>query len=291
MLCGLIAFLMVFLKPGIFNNEKKSAELVDKETDEGQKIEKIRLEILEKCINVIIKDKNNKNKNALYLYNSNAKRNIILVHGYRGMPEIDFAEEFKFLQKSDFNILLIRLGTLYPNSGNFITMGLKEKEELVPWVEFFKKENSLPIYIWSQSMGTYSTLSCLDVLQDKVSGVIADCGYTSVYSDFMDTVNRVVHFPPLSFLIVAATGFWVSLIIHKSIFSHSTVEKVKDNNIPTLFVHGDSDTLVDKKHTLKNYENNKGKKDLLLVKNANHLASFNVSQEEYIQKLKTFFGW
>lgn len=222
-------------------------------------------------------------KGKLFIKES-AKTNIILFHGYRGLPEGDFGFVNDWLRTLDVNILCIyQRGTL-PSEGKTITMGYEENKDVHTWFDYVSKLNNLPILLWGLSMGCASVLMSLQTsYSDRLKGIVADCGYTSIEAQLKDETKKYVGiFNKPIFLIFK---MWQRIIYKFPMKKLKTTEILNKTTVPILFVHGDSDTFVSKKYTLANYEAYKGDKDLLLVKNAAHAKAFYVDEETYKNKV------
>lgn len=211
----------------------------------------------------------------------NAKKNIILFHGYRGKPEGDFCLENEWLKTLDVNILCVYQRGIYPSEGKYITMGVKESRDVHSWVNFIIEQFDLPTFLWGVSMGASSIMFSLEnEMPSQVKGIIADCGYTNVYEQFKNEIKPMVT-TPIAVCALFFYNWWCHLFLHFGLKNFNSLRILSKNEIPMLFVHGKEDKFVKTYFTEQNYMANKGEKELLLVEGATHNKSFCVNPEEY----------
>ncbi len=69
---------------------------------------------------------------------------------------------------------------------------------------------------------------------------------------------------------------------------YSTLDAVKVTKCPILFIHGKNDNFVPTWMSEKNFEECKSEKELLIVENAGHAASYYENQELYESYVSDF---
>lgn len=233
---------------------------------------------------VSVKSKDGLTLKGKFFKKDEAKLNIIMVHGYRGLPEGDFAFVNNWLKTLNVNILCIYHRGSYPSEGKTITMGYLENEDVHSWFDFVNNDNNLPILLWGLSMGCASVLmSFQKPYNNKLIGVVADCGYTSIENQLKDETRKYVGvFSPFVFL---TFKMWQKIIYHFSMKKFNTTKTINNTDVPILFVHGEMDKFVSPKYTKDNYQAYRGKKDILLVKDATHARSFYLESDKYKAKV------
>ncbi len=110
--------------------------------------------------------------------------------------------------------------------------------------------------------------------------VVADCGFTDAYSEFMYQFHHRFHLPvfpllPLAALFTrAAAGYWMH--------GASALKYVPHITVPTLFIHGTADHFVPTAmvHPLFNAAASKDKR-LLLIPGAPHVRAFYIGATAY----------
>lgn len=90
---------------------------------------------------------------ALYFEQKNAVRTVLCAHGYRGTAYGDFAGSAEMLKKERCNLLLIDERGCGKSEGKYITFGVKEKDDILRWLEWLNRNQNLPVYLYGVSMG------------------------------------------------------------------------------------------------------------------------------------------
>ena len=227
---------------------------------------------------------------ALYLPTENARGTVILFHGFHSTPKWDYAASFPYFSTLGFNLLYPIQRAHGASEGEFITYGIKERHDAVLWTETVNKMNgdTLPVYVGGISMGCTTVLmGAGEGYPKNVRGIIADCGFISPHGIFTE-VMRKSGLPPAPF--VWLFGIFCRRIAGFDIKEYSTLEAIKNTDIPIAFIHGKSDRLIPYRTTLINHNAYRGKKYLLTVKNAPHGESYMHGRAEYEAVLRLILG-
>ncbi len=226
-----------------------------------------------------------------YIPCGEAKRILICVHGYRGMAEHDFASVSRWLHAEQCDLLLITQRGSGESEGAWVTFGAKEKQDIRSWCAYVQSRNTkhLPIYLYGISMGCTSVLlSSTTGLPEEVTGIIADCGYSSARSIFAATAKRSFRIPPFPLLYIME--LYCILFAKFSFQDADASEALKNNRIPVLFLHGEEDHFVVPENTLRNYEACAALKELVLIPNAGHASSYNENPLRYQAAVQRLFS-
>jgi fermentation-respiration switch protein FrsA (DUF1100 family) len=172
------------------------------------------------------------------------------------------------------------------SDGKLISYGVKERYDVVSWVEYAKERfgNDVDIYLDGISMGASTVMMASDIITD-VKGIIADCGYTSP-KEIIIEVAKSMHVPKL---FVYPVGL-LARIFGGFDYSYSTKISLAKTNIPVIFVHGLADDFVPSYMTEQNYEACSSNKTILLVENATHGYSFLVDEKGVKRALESFIA-
>lgn len=211
---------------------------------------------------------------ARFLQHENPRGTAVLMHGYRGDPLQDFGCAVRFYYDLGWNVLLPDERAHWESEGKRITYGIRERCDCRDWVEQINERCGVkPVVLHGVSMGAATVLMSTGLkLPQNVRAVIADCGYTSPYAIFCHVIRTTYHLPAVPFVPVAgvfvrlAAGFWP--------WAYSTLDAMRQNTLPTLFIHGAADAFVPCSMSLENYEACKADKQLLLIEGAQHAQSF-----------------
>ncbi len=225
---------------------------------------------------------------ARFYPNDDAKRIMILCHGYHGSPESDFCFSFPMLKK-DCAILAIDERSMGESEGKYITFGAKEKDDIARWTDWMsgRNEKNLPVYLYGVSMGASNVLMNADRELGGVKGIIADCGYTTmdrIMADVQKTWYKVSVKP-----VRLAADFWCRLLAGFSMKEAETFSALKHAKYPVLFFHGTKDRFVKPYHTQLNADACVCEHETVYVEGASHAASAQIDPVRYERTLREFF--
>jgi fermentation-respiration switch protein FrsA (DUF1100 family) len=138
-------------------------------------------------------------------------------------------------------------------------------------------------------MGATTVLLSLRLpLPQNVKGVIADCGFTSpaeIIAKVGKDSFKINAKPLIPFLNLAC-----KLLGKFSITELSTVDTVKNTDLPIMFIHGEKDTFVPCEMTKTTFKNCKDNCRMFLSREAGHGTSFLLDTEPLINELKSFLN-
>jgi fermentation-respiration switch protein FrsA (DUF1100 family) len=227
---------------------------------------------------------------ARYYKVDEAERIVLAVHGYKGFGIKDMGVYSEFLMKEKSNYFVIDHRSHNDSEGKYITMGSKEKYDVKEWIEYINTINpkNLPIYLISVSMGSATCLQTIGLeLPNNVKGLIADCGFTSSKDIVKNQLKNQYNLN--GELIIKTTNMLCKLVGKFNIYYSDTKQTLNTTNIPVLFIHGLKDDYVPSYMSEENYNRCNSKKELHLVKDADHCRSYLVEKENYENWIRKFF--
>ena len=220
----------------------------------------------------------------------NPKRVIVAMHGWRGRWNKDFAMILDFFLENGCCVLCAEQRGQGTSGGDSMGFGLTERYDCRDWAHWavLRCGDKLPIYLCGISMGATTVLmaSGLD-LPKSVHGVMADCGFTSPDAEWKHVMENNLHLPYRFHSRLADMMFSQKNSAHLT--DYSTVDALRETELPVLFVHGTSDFLVPVEMTYENYQACRSPKRLLIVPGADHGVSYCVERERYEQAVKDFW--
>lgn len=228
---------------------------------------------------------------AYYLPAENARRYVLLSHGYKGSGFGDFAYTARFLHENACNLLIIDQRCCGESEGEYITFGAKEQYDVQSWAYYIAKRNKrrLPIYLYGESMGAAAVLMASGhELPQEVKGLISDCGFCSMKRELQDIAANWFHVKRVDLLLFRVDLF-CSLLAGFRMKEADTTKAMQTNQRPVLFFHGLKDTYVDPRNTRRNYSLCRAPKEIVAVPEARHLCSAYEAPELYRSKLLQFF--
>lgn len=227
-----------------------------------------------------------------YLPAREAKRDLILCHGYKGSGFGDFARIAGFLHENGCNLLFIDERCCGLSEGEYITFGAREQYDVRDWAFYISEKNKgkLPIYLFGESMGAASVLMASGHgLPGEVAGLIADCGFQSMKGQLREIAAGWFHLKWIELLLLRVDLF-CGLLAGFHMKEADTARAMETNKRPVLFFHGEKDTYVLPENTLQNYRRCRAPKELVVVPEARHLCSAYEEPGLYREKLLAFFA-
>lgn len=214
---------------------------------------------------------------------------VIILHGYTSKG-LDSAAHAYFFSQMGFDCIMPDHRAHGESEGDYIGFGILDRFDCCSWIEYVRKRfgNDKKIILHGTSMGAATALMTAEMpeARDPVKGVISDCAYTSPYDVFAHILKRDYHLPEFPIMHIN------SVICQKKagygFKDHSTLESVKNIKCPVLFIHGAEDKFVPTSMTFRNYETCTAPKDLLIVENAGHGASYYENMEQYEETERNF---
>ena len=168
----------------------------------------------------------------------------ICFHGYKSSWLTDFCGGADLAFRMGQNVLLIDERSHGRSQGRSITFGIKERQDLLCWVEYALERfgDDVQILLYGVSMGGATVIMASELeLPENVKGIIADCPYSAPLDVILEVGRQTGNPAKLikPFVILGARiygGFDVT--------ETSGSEAVKNSKIPILIIHGEDDTFV-----------------------------------------------
>lgn len=212
---------------------------------------------------------------------------ILVLHGYRSSGLNDLSLFYNIYKDTNFDIFAVDHRSHGNSEGTHIGFGTLDHKDVKKWLDYIKENfPNKKIIIHGVSMGANTALLLSDYQIEEVKGIIADCGYTSVYAQFNHIIKTMIKLP--SGILLKASNYLSKRCCGYQLKDEDTKEHLKKSLRPILFIHGDKDTFVPTSFTFENYESCASNKELLIVSNASHAQSALVAEEQYRNKVLSF---
>lgn len=205
-------------------------------------------------------------------------KTVIVVHGFTNDKE-DMKPYAWMFHELGYNVLMPDNMSHGDSEGQIIGYGWNDRLNVIKWAEMLVEQNSdSEITLFGVSMGAATVMmaSGEESLPDQVVNIIEDCGYSSVWDELKYQAKEMYNLPAFPILYEVSA---ISKI--RAGFSYgqaSSVNQLKNNTRPVLFIHGSDDTFVPTSMVYKNYQATQGEKELYIVKGAGHAKSFETDQ-------------
>lgn len=204
---------------------------------------------------------------------------VICIHGYRSSMLGDFIGISEIYQKRKYNLLFVENRAHGRSEGKYLGFSELDRFDIASWVKKIKEMYpSTKVFLHGNSMGAASVVHTSD-MDIGVSGIIADCGFTSILDITNYLIKDMFKLPSFPFINMARLNAW---IFAKVSFDKSNSKRiVKNSKVPIVFISGTEDNYVPVQMTIDTYENCTSKKYLLLVEGAGHVASYMKDSASY----------
>ena len=218
------------------------------------------------------------------LYRNDSHVYVIFHYGYSSNITINGPLIHK-LYNHGFNVLGIEPRGHGETDGHYTSMGWYEKDDVVRWINYINNmDHEARIVLYGVSMGAATVMLTLgENLPDNVVCAVEDCGYSSLWEEYVYQCRSTVHYP----IFVLVCGDVVTRL--RLGFSYSKVNCKKAlarSRTPILMIHGTEDTFVPFSMLQKNYDAAACEKQMLAVEGATHARSSSKDPELY---WNTFF--
>ncbi|MER2173839.1 MAG: alpha/beta hydrolase [Carnobacterium sp.] len=219
---------------------------------------------------------------------STSKKVAILAHGYAGNLE-QMAPYVKLYHDMGFNVLVPDARGHGTSEGDYIGFGWHERKDYLQWIQLMidKVGTDAELALFGISMGGATVMNVSgEELPDNVKVIVEDCGYSSLNGELAYQLKDMYDLPefpliPVTSLVTKVrSGYWFG--------EADTVEQIKKNKVPMLFIHGAEDKFVPTDMVYDVYEANSSPKELYIASNADHADSYEENKEEYEQKVQEF---
>ena len=214
----------------------------------------------------------------------------LMFHGYRGSAERDLAGGVRRCFRVGRSVMLVDQRCSGRSEGSTITFGIREHRDCLTWVEFLCQHfgPEVKIILTGVSMGAATVLMAGGYdMPENVLGILADCSY-STPRDIIRVVIGQMGLPPALGYPFVKLG--AKLFGHFDLEETSPLEMVKKCKLPVIFYHGEKDGFVPCDMSRQLYAACTGRKQLVVVPEADHGLSYPVAPELYLSTLREFFG-
>ena len=178
------------------------------------------------------------------LINDVNKPFMLFMHGYHGCWQWDGYGTYRIAKDKGYNLLMVDERAHGKSDGTVTCFAKKEQYDCLKWVDFLRDRFGYDqkLIISGVSMGCSIVLmAAAKASKGKVDGIIADCGFASAPA-MIKKACRDMKLPEKIFVPLAYLG---GKIYGNLTVTGETVEDcVKQIDVPVIFIHGTSDSIV-----------------------------------------------
>lgn len=245
--------------------------------------------ISEKGEKTEIENADGKNISALEITNEHISHSyVVICHQYGGTP-FAMEEYVKHFYEMGFNILLPYMRGHGNSLYNDVSFGWEDSSDIEAWVEsIVKKDKNAKIALFGVSLGANAvTLAASEELPDNVRLAIADSCYTSIEELVKEFAENETPFSDL--LVSKLTSAFSKNKMGVSLKDADTVKKVRDIELPIMFINAENDTVVPPILSKRLYENCEAEGvEEVLIENGTHGKNLEADKEAYWANIDAF---
>ena len=185
-----------------------------------------------------------------------SKKVAILAHGYSGNLE-EMAPYVKLYHDMGFNVLVPDARGHGTSEGDYIGFGWHERNDYLQWIQLVidKVGTDAELAIFGISMGGATVMNVSgEELPDNVKVIVEDCGYSSLNGELAYQLKDMYDLP--AFPLIPVTSLVTKIRSDYWFGEADTVEQIKNNTVPMLFIHGEKDKFVPTEMVYDVYEAN-----------------------------------
>ena len=215
---------------------------------------------------------------------------VLLLHGYTGWKEEMYQFAYWYYEQG-CHVLVPDLRCQGESEGDFIGMGWTDHYDCQLWIDYILAcTPDAQIVLHGQSMGAATALIMTGAEQysDKIVAVVSDSAYTDAYSMFGNKITEWVYLPAFPF--VDSACLMLRLRGGYDLRDASALRAVEQSRVPTLFIHGDEDQMIDVKMSRELYEAAACQKELYIVEGAGHGQTQEKDPQAYYGTIEDFLA-
>ena len=189
---------------------------------------------------------------------------ILHPYGLDGPDMLSYVDFFK--SRVTCNFLVVDCYAHGSSDGNILHIGKDSERDLLAWIDYIHTYIGGDIVLFGKEMGANIILDASKTLSEdaSVKAIISDGAFTRL-KDIIGHRLQKDYFI-LKFPFVRCMQGIIKYRYGVDIEEIDTVKKVRENRIPTLFIHTRKDCFVPLKHVFPLYNATKAKKELIVLK-------------------------
>lgn len=218
-------------------------------------------------------------------YPRGSKKTIVFAHGFCSTPLNNFSSLGRAFYERGWNVLTIWQRGHGKSGGRFTTMGIKEQEDLLLWID--KAESLAPdsrIALYGISMGGATVAYAADKAPASVRVIGVDCSYRSPFDQMCRGrgIFTVLWMPIMPLIILFS---WLVLRVN---ITKKTTDSLSASRVPAVFMIGLSDKTVPPGFFRALYDSCSSEKELIEIAHAPHALAFSAANEAERERLFNF---
>lgn len=226
---------------------------------------------------------------SIYYKNNGSHLYAISCHGFTGDPSQNNIYARRFYEMG-YNVLLPYLRGHGQSEHSYSTMGWLDRLDIIDWINYIvEKDHDAKIVLHGASMGAVTVMNATgEDLPANVICCIEDCGFTTLWEQYCVQMRDMLKFNPE--ILLKTVNPAVKIKLGFDLKDNSPLTQVKKSKTPTLFIHGDKDTVVPFWMNYPLYQSARCEKERLVVEGTTHAAAGYVYPEIYWDAITKFIN-
>lgn len=217
--------------------------------------------------------------------NVNSDACIVLLHGWKA-NRYETLPRVKFLYEMGYNVFIYDARACGESTGDEITIGYKEAEDIIAVSEFLKNEDMNSIACIGISQGAATIVYANSAIKNLKCIILE-----SMYDDVSNAIdNRYRKY----FYVGGYAGYFLKLFAENkvgvNINEMKPIERINQLKVPVFIISGDNDKNVLTAETLRIYKKANEQKRLWIVEGAAHEDLFKYNQSNYQNNVFDFLN-
>lgn len=177
----------------------------------------------------------------------------LCVHGWTSCPK-NMSNQAKHYYELGWNVLLPHMKGHGKSREKVVGMGWPDRFDVIDWITYIVNEDpEAKILMIGSSMGSATVMNVTgEQIPQNVKAAISDCGFTTVWGIFTNTLKERIHLPtePLMSTMRLVTRMHAGFDIKKA----NPIDQIKKSKTPTIFFHGEEDAFIPCRMMFELYE-------------------------------------
>lgn len=184
------------------------------------------------------------NLHADFLKSTRGSHNYAFcVHGWTSTPK-NMGWQAKHYYDLGWNVLLPHMKGHGKSEEKTVGMGWPDRLDIIDWITWVVNEDpQANILLIGSSMGSATVMNVTgEEIPENVKVAVSDCGFTTIYAIFSNTLKTYTHLPPepLMSAMRLVTGLHAGFDIKRS----NPIDQIRKSRTPTIFFHGEEDSFI-----------------------------------------------
>lgn len=221
---------------------------------------------------------------------SEAAGTAVVVHGYSDNHLSYMCIVRMYRDMLNFNVFVPDLYYHGLSDGDHVQMGWFDRfdvEKCIPVAHSIFKDDFTVLHGVSMGAATVMMTSG-DPLPEYVRAFVEDCGYSSVWEQYKHNLKSEFHLP--AFPVLHSASSVCKKKYGWSFKEASSVNQLKKNTRPMLFIHGGNDDYVPTSHVYDNHNATAGYKEMWIAPGSEHARSYRDHPDEYLSRVGSFLN-